>query len=178
MDLVRTPRGPRSYSSRTSFVLVAEYLRTPRAPLGVFGVPPDANGRRGREGAFHNCKFAISVKSRFWKLSAVCDASCCITWSPDLNSNGVERIYTIWGKENLTDAAWHSHTNAAIISDICIMGKVDGADNGLMVQLRGSLAQQLAVLVAVEESVHGCLPFLLSELPRICDSSKVKVALT
>ena len=35
------------------------------------------------------------------------------------------------------------------------------------------LAQQLAVLVAVEESVHGCLAFLLSELPRICDSSNV-----
>ena len=36
-----------------------------------------------------------------------------VTWSPDLNSNGIERIYTIWGKENLMDAAWHSPTNAA-----------------------------------------------------------------
>ena len=36
-----------------------------------------------------------------------------ITWSPNLNSNGIERIYTIWGKESLTDAAWHSPTNAA-----------------------------------------------------------------
>ena len=36
-----------------------------------------------------------------------------ITWSPDLNSNGVERIYTIWGKESLTDAEWVAPTNAA-----------------------------------------------------------------
>ena len=36
-----------------------------------------------------------------------------ITWSPNLNTNGVERIYTIWGKTNLTDDAWHSPTNAA-----------------------------------------------------------------
>ena len=31
----------------------------------------------------------------------------------NLNENGIERIYTIWGKENLMDAAWHSPTNAA-----------------------------------------------------------------
>ena len=36
-----------------------------------------------------------------------------ITWSPDLNTNGIERTYTIWGKADLKDAAWHSPTNAA-----------------------------------------------------------------
>ena len=36
-----------------------------------------------------------------------------VTWSPNLNMNGIESIYTIWGKESLTDAAWHSPTNAA-----------------------------------------------------------------
>ena len=36
-----------------------------------------------------------------------------VTWSPDLNTNGAVRSYTIWGKESLTDAAWHSPTNAA-----------------------------------------------------------------
>ena len=36
-----------------------------------------------------------------------------VTWSPNLNTNGIVRSYTIWGKENLTDAAWHSPTNAA-----------------------------------------------------------------
>ena len=36
-----------------------------------------------------------------------------VTWSPNLNTNGIERSYTIWGKESLTDAAWHSPTNTA-----------------------------------------------------------------
>ena len=36
-----------------------------------------------------------------------------VIWSPNLNTNGVVRSYTIWGKESLTDAAWHSPTNAA-----------------------------------------------------------------
>ena len=36
-----------------------------------------------------------------------------VTWAPNLNTNGVVRSYTIWGKESLTDAAWHSPTNAA-----------------------------------------------------------------
>lgn len=37
-----------------------------------------------------------------------------VTWSPDLNTNGIERIYTIWDKERLTDEAdWECPTNAA-----------------------------------------------------------------
>ena len=36
-----------------------------------------------------------------------------ITWSPDLNTNGVERIYTIWGKADLKDSVWHSPTNSS-----------------------------------------------------------------
>ena len=37
-----------------------------------------------------------------------------ITWSPDLNTNGVERTYTIWGKTNLTDEVeWECPTNSA-----------------------------------------------------------------
>ena len=28
-----------------------------------------------------------------------------VMWSLDLNTNGAVRSYTIWGKENLTDAA-------------------------------------------------------------------------
>ena len=31
-----------------------------------------------------------------------------VTWAPNLNTNSVVRSYTIWGKESLTDAAWHS----------------------------------------------------------------------
>ena len=37
-----------------------------------------------------------------------------ITWSPNLNTNGIERTYTIWGKTSLTDgAAWECPTNSA-----------------------------------------------------------------
>ena len=37
-----------------------------------------------------------------------------VTWSPNLNTNGIERIYTIWGKTNLTDdVGWTRPTNSA-----------------------------------------------------------------
>ena len=38
-----------------------------------------------------------------------------IHWTPDLNENGLYRLrsYTIWGKTNLYDTAWHSPTNNA-----------------------------------------------------------------
>ena len=36
-----------------------------------------------------------------------------VTWSPNLNSNGEVRVYTVLGKTNLTDAAWVCPTNAA-----------------------------------------------------------------
>ena len=36
-----------------------------------------------------------------------------VIWSPNLNTNGVVRSYTIWGKAHLTVAVWHSPTNAA-----------------------------------------------------------------
>ena len=37
-----------------------------------------------------------------------------VTWLPNLNTNGIERIYTIWGKTNLTDGTdWECPTNAA-----------------------------------------------------------------
>ena len=36
-----------------------------------------------------------------------------VTWFPSLNTNGVVRNYTIWGKTNLTDEVWHTPTNSA-----------------------------------------------------------------
>ncbi len=36
-----------------------------------------------------------------------------VTWTPNLNSNGEVRVYTVLGKTNLTDAAWVCPTNAA-----------------------------------------------------------------
>ena len=32
-----------------------------------------------------------------------------ITWSPNLNTNGIVRDYIVWGKEKLTDAARWGH---------------------------------------------------------------------
>jgi hypothetical protein len=37
----------------------------------------------------------------------------CISWQPNLNTNGAVRMYSILGKTNLTDAAWVCPTNAA-----------------------------------------------------------------
>ena len=37
----------------------------------------------------------------------------CVSWSPNLNTNGEVRMYTVMGKTNLTDAAWQSPTNSA-----------------------------------------------------------------
>ncbi len=35
-----------------------------------------------------------------------------VTWTPNLNSNGEMRVYTVLGKTNLTDAAWMCPTNS------------------------------------------------------------------
>ena len=35
-----------------------------------------------------------------------------VTWSPNLNTNGEVRVYTVMGKEKLTDAARQSPTNS------------------------------------------------------------------
>ena len=40
---------------------------------------------------------------------SVVDGAIVITWDPDRD----DREYTVWGKTNLTDAAWHTPTNSA-----------------------------------------------------------------
>ena len=35
-----------------------------------------------------------------------------VTWKPDLNTNGANRVYTIYGKESLSDVEWMMPTNA------------------------------------------------------------------
>lgn len=35
-----------------------------------------------------------------------------VTWKPDLNTNGANRVYTIYGKESLSDVEWITPTNA------------------------------------------------------------------
>ena len=36
-----------------------------------------------------------------------------VSWTPNLNTNGEVRVYTVMGKTNLTDATWMCPTNAA-----------------------------------------------------------------
>ncbi len=35
-----------------------------------------------------------------------------VTWTPNLNTNGEVRVYTVMGTTNLTDAAWVCPTNS------------------------------------------------------------------
>ena len=35
-----------------------------------------------------------------------------VTWTPNHNTNGEVRVYSVWGKTNLTDAAWICPTNS------------------------------------------------------------------
>ena len=63
-----------------------------------------ANGRKVWE-----CYVAgISPTNETAKFTAaieMVDGVPQITWSPNLNTNGIERTYSIWGKTNLTDGA-------------------------------------------------------------------------
>ena len=42
------------------------------------------------------------------------DGQPVLTWEPDLNENGTkfERLYKVYGKENLSDTAWTYPTNS------------------------------------------------------------------
>ena len=54
-----------------------------------------------------------NVNSVFTAAIEMVDGLPHVTWSPNLNTNGEERVYTVFGKTNLTDAAWVCPTNAA-----------------------------------------------------------------
>ena len=50
---------------------------------------------------------------RFVASITINDGKPSISWSPSLNTNGSERIYTVWGKTNLFDeVGWTSPTNS------------------------------------------------------------------
>ena len=56
----------------------------------------------------------MNVASVFTAVIEFVGGAPQVTWAPNLNTNGVVRSYTIWGKESLTDAAdWECPTNAA-----------------------------------------------------------------
>ena len=52
-------------------------------------------------------------ENRFLAAIAFSNGMSSITWSPNLNTNGEVRTYTVWGKTNLTDEVWHTPTNSA-----------------------------------------------------------------
>jgi len=56
----------------------------------------------------------LDTNSVFTAKIDMVDGSPVVTWEPKL-SEGEEarRSYTIYGKTNLTDRAWHSPTNAS-----------------------------------------------------------------
>lgn len=53
-----------------------------------------------------------NVTSAFTASIEMKDGMPLVTWSPNLNSNGEVRVYTVMGKEKLTDAVWQSPTNS------------------------------------------------------------------
>ena len=54
-----------------------------------------------------------NLNSALTAMIAVRGGSPFVSWTPDLNTNGEVRVYTVFGKTNLTDAAWQSPTNSA-----------------------------------------------------------------
>ena len=54
-----------------------------------------------------------NTDSRFTATISMTNDVPYITWSPNLNTNGIERIYTILGKTNLTDMVEWAPTNSA-----------------------------------------------------------------
>ena len=51
--------------------------------------------------------------AKFTAVIEMVDGLPHVTWLPNLNTNGEVRVYTVFGKTNLTDAAWVCTTNAA-----------------------------------------------------------------
>ena len=51
--------------------------------------------------------------AEFLALIAMEGGAPRVTWTPDLNTNGVERVYTVLGRESLTDGREWAPTNAA-----------------------------------------------------------------
>ena len=54
-----------------------------------------------------------NLNSVFTASIEMVDGEPHVTWSPNLNTNGTVRTYTIWGKTNLTDTANWAPTNSA-----------------------------------------------------------------
>ena len=84
---------------------------------GDYEVAAKATAANGRNKVWECYVAGISPTNETAKFTAaieMVDGVPQITWSPNLNTNGIERTYTIWGKTNLTDGAdWECPTNSA-----------------------------------------------------------------
>jgi hypothetical protein len=40
------------------------------------------------------------------------DGAPVVTWEPNLNTNGIIRLYKVYGRESLTDGNWQYPTNS------------------------------------------------------------------
>ena len=108
---ITTPEPvPYSYFDMNCPTLLAEYG-------GDYEVAANATAANGRNKVWECYVAGISPTNETAKFTAViemADGVPQITWSPNLNTNGIERTYTIWGKTNLTDRMeWECPTNSA-----------------------------------------------------------------
>ena len=79
----------------------------------VFGNATAANGRNKVWECYVAGLVPTNAASRFETRIEMHGSAPHISWHPDLTGTGETRIYTIWGKTNLMDTAWHTPTNSA-----------------------------------------------------------------
>ena len=108
---ITTPEPvPYSYLDVNCPTLLSEYG-------GDYEAAAKATAANGHNKVWECYVAGISPTNETAKFTAaieMVDGAPQITWSPDLNTNGVERTYTIWGKTNLTDGVeWACPTNSA-----------------------------------------------------------------
>ena len=94
-----------------------DWIRNKFGDLGnyYFDYEEKANGTASNGHKVWECYVAgeepTDSNSIFQAHIDMVNGSPVVRWAPDLNSNSIERVYTVWGKTNLTDKAWHSPTN-------------------------------------------------------------------
>ena len=117
------------YTTSSAVPVAYEWLEEHPALLSATGVDGDyekaaktSTGKRDATGkplsAYHDYLVGTDPldKDDVFSVSIEMDGDRpVVTWTPDLNEDGRynRRVYTVWGKTNLTDKAWHSQTNEA-----------------------------------------------------------------
>ena len=101
---------PYSWLRGYNLGLNSDFERAAKQPTGKIG----ANGRAMSVWQDYVAGTdPTNVNSVFTAAIEMVDGLPHVIWSPNLNSNGEVRVYTVFGKTNLMDAAWVCPTNAA-----------------------------------------------------------------